>query len=191
MNIGLYFGSFNPIHIGHLIIANTVLENTKIEKIWFVVSPQNPLKDSSVLFKEEIRLQLTAIAIEQNENFEICDIEFQLSKPSYTIDTLNHLRQKYPSYSFSIIMGSDSFNAIDKWKSYNQILSYYSVFVYERPGSSLIRNNPNTITIEGPLLDISSTYIRNLIQQGKSVRYLIPDNVREIIESNKYFQEND
>ncbi|MBK8710627.1 MAG: nicotinate-nucleotide adenylyltransferase [Niastella sp.] len=188
MNIGLYFGSFNPIHIGHLIIANYITQNYNINELWFVVSPQNPFKASSSLLNENHRLQLINLAIEGENKLRGSNIEFKLPKPSYTIDTLAYLKEKYPQHRFSIIMGSDSFQNIHKWKNYQAILTNYPICIYNRPGFPITNIYDADITImDAPLLQISSTEIRKLIKEKKSIRYLVPDIVKEEIENNHYY----
>ena len=189
MKIGLYFGSFNPIHIGHLIIANFVAQNSDIQQIWFVVSPQNPLKKSSTLLNEYDRLYMVRTAIENNVRFRASDIEFKLPRPSYTIDTLTYLKEKYPQNEFTVILGSDSLQNISKWKNSDLLLKNYTLQVYQRPGFE-VQSSPekNIHLLAAPLLDISSTYIRTAIQQGKSIQYLVPDKVLEEIERNGYYK---
>ena len=189
MKIGLYFGSFNPIHIGHLIIANNAINNTPLQQVWLVVSPQNPLKQSASLLNEYNRLHLIQLAIEGEIKLRASDIEFQLPRPSYTIDTLVYLIEKYPKNEFSIIMGSDSLANLHKWKNYQIITANYPIYVYERQGFEI--NNAkeaNVIPFTAPVLPISSTLIRTLIKQGKSIRYLVPDKVMEEIERNQYYK---
>jgi nicotinate-nucleotide adenylyltransferase len=189
MKIGLYFGSFNPVHIGHLIIANHIINNTDLKKIWFVISPQNPLKLSKTLLNEYQRLHLVRLAIEDDNNLKASDIEFTLPRPSYTIDTLTYLREKYPQHQFAIIMGSDSFQNIYKWKNYQQLIDNNKIIIFKRPGFEIKKTYPSLIILDNaPLLDISSTTIRNLINNGKSIRYLVPDKVREEIENCGYFK---
>ncbi len=191
MKIGLYFGSFNPIHNGHLIIANYVLQESDIDQVWFIVSPQNPLKSSKSLLNEYHRLYLVQCAIEGEKNLRAMDIEFKLPKPSYTADTLAYLKEKYPSYQFSIIMGSDSFSNLHRWKNYEFILRNYQIYVYKRMGEDIKKQanaNAHTIIMEAPLLQISATHIRENIKQGKSIRYLVPEAVREEIEKNGYYK---
>lgn len=190
MKIGLYFGSFNPVHHGHLIIANFIVQQTGIDQVWLVVSPQNPLKQSGSLLNEYNRLYLVQIAIEDEPSLKASDIEFRLPKPSYTIDTLTYLQEKYPSHEFSVVMGSDSYQNLPAWKNYKQLLSNYQVIVYERPGFEIknIHEQSNTIILKAPLLEISSTYIRKTIKQGKSIRYLVPERVRIEIEQNGYYR---
>ena len=191
MRIGLYFGSFNPIHHGHLIIANYILENTGLDQVWFVVSPQNPLKPSSSLLNEYHRLFLVQAAIEGENNLKASDIEFKLPKPSYTVDTLAYLQEKYPAHEFSIIMGSDSFQNLPKWKNHHWLLQHYPVYVYKRPAHEVLpsfEDAKKIIVLDAPLLPISATGIRKNIKAGKSIRYLVPDAVREEIERNGYYK---
>lgn len=189
MNIGLYFGSFNPVHTGHLIIANHILNNTDIQRLWFVVSPQNPFKVDSSLLNKYNRLRLLQLATEDDNRIKISDIEFNLPTPSYTAVTLAHLQEKHPDYHFSIIMGSDSFQNLHKWKNVEYILNNYSIIVYKRPGFEVVNTINAKLTIaEAPLLDISATQIRKLIKEGKSIRYLVPEKVKEEIETSGYYK---
>jgi nicotinate-nucleotide adenylyltransferase len=189
MKIGLYFGSFNPIHIGHLIIANHIANSTPLQQIWFVVSPQNPLKNSSSLLNEYHRLHLIKSAIEGENKLQASNIEFHLPKPSYTVDTLTYLNEKFPQHEFSIIMGSDSFSNITNWKNYELILKNYPLYIYGRKGFDIKDSLGATlILLEAPFLEISSTHIRNLLKNGKSARYLLPDIVNEEIEKNNYYR---
>lgn len=191
MKIGLYFGSFNPIHHGHLIIASHILNNSDLDQLWFVVSPQNPLKPSAGLLNEYHRFYLVQLSVEGEKNMRAVDIEFKLPKPSYTIDTLTYLQEKYPDYSFSVIMGSDSYQNISRWKNYEQILKNYPIYIYPRPGSSelVTQNQANVYLVKAPQLEISATQVRNNIKQGKSIRYLVPDKVKEEIEKNGYYKQ--
>jgi nicotinate-nucleotide adenylyltransferase len=189
MHIGLYFGSFNPIHIGHLIVANHIVENTEVDKVWFVVSPHNPLKDAHSLLNEYHRLHLVELAIEDNSKFRASNVEFHLPKPSFTIDTLTYLAEKFPLERFSVILGSDSFQNIHRWKNYQNLVGNYSFIVYNRPGFAIKEQHGADITVmDAPMLHISSTYIRQQIKTGKSVRYLLPEPVFSYIESNRYYQ---
>ena len=188
MKIGLYFGSFNPVHNGHLIITEHLLNNTDLQQVWLIVSPQNPLKKSSSLLNEYHRLHLVKSAIDGEKNIKASSIEFQLPKPSYTIDTLTHLKEKYPQHLFSIIMGSDSFNNIQKWKNYEVLLKEYSIYIYKRLGFEITKQLKNIIVLDAPLIEISSTRIRELIKSGKSIRYLVPDIVKDEIENNNYYR---
>lgn len=191
MKIGLFFGSFNPIHVGHLIIANLMAETTDLKKVWFVISPQNPFKPSKGLLHEFDRYDLVRAAIFDNYRLEATDIEFHLPKPSYTIHTLVHLREKHPDKEFKIIMGEDNLVNFTKWKNYQQILNDYGLYVYPRPGTQLseLRTHPNVTCIEAPLLDISATYIRSCIRNKHSVRYLVPDAVEERIRVKGFYQD--
>lgn len=189
MKIGLYFGSFNPIHVGHMIIANHVLNYTDLKKIWFVVSPQNPLKHSHTLLNEYHRLQLVRLAVDDNPALVASDVEFKLPRPSYTIDTLTYLKEKYPKNEFSVIMGSDSFQNIQKWKNYETLITSNRIIIYQRPGFDVKEAYPSILILdETPLLEISSTYIRKLIKQRKSIRYLVPDKTVEEIENFGYYK---
>lgn len=188
MKIGLYFGSFNPVHIGHLIIASHIIENSDLQEIWMVVSPQNPFKNSQSLLNENHRLNLVRTATEGEKNIKASNVEFKLPKPSYTINTLTYLKEKYPEREFSIIMGSDSFQNLPNWKNAELIAKNHTIYIYPRPGFEI--NNTlqaNIIKVDAPLLEISSTHIREFIAEGKSIRYLVPDNVKEEIEANHYY----
>ncbi|MCC7401514.1 MAG: nicotinate-nucleotide adenylyltransferase [Chitinophagaceae bacterium] len=188
MIIGLYFGSFNPIHIGHLIIANHVLNETDLKKIWFVVSPQNPLKTESGLLNEYQRLHLLRLATEDDTRIKVSDIEFHLPRPSFTSNTLAYLQEKYPARQFKIIMGSDSFQNLHKWKNWETIVSNYEIIVYLRPGFEIENKiQAKLIILNAPLLEISSTHIRELIAQKKSARYLVTDKVYEEILKGRYY----
>lgn len=189
MKIGLYFGSFNPVHIAHLIIANHILNETYIEKVWFVVSPQNPFKEESNLLNEYHRLHLVRLAAEDDTRIKASDIEFSLPKPSYTTATLAYLADKHPEHEFGIILGSDSFQNLHKWKNYEVIVKNYPLYVYIRSGFEAKNNiGANLHILEAPLLQLSSTQIRKYIKEGKSVRYMIPDKVLEEIEKGGYYK---
>ncbi len=189
MKIGLYFGSFNPIHVGHLIIANHVLNETENDKLWFVVTPQNPFKKENSLLNEYHRLKLVQIAIEEDNRIKAVDIEFSLPKPSYTAATLMYLAEKYPEHSFRIIMGSDSFQNLHKWKNAEFIIKNYKIYVYIRPGFEIQNTlGANLQVLDAPLLQLSSTQIRQNIKEGKSVRYLLPNKVLEEIEKGNYYK---
>lgn len=190
MKIGLFFGSFNPIHIGHLIIANIIAETSDLDKVWFVVSPQNPFKPSKGLLHEFDRFDMVRAAIHDNFHLEVSDVEFNLPRPSYTIHTLLHLNQKFPDKQFSIIMGEDNLSSFKKWKSHEIILNDYGLYVYPRPGvqPSELKSHPNVKFVEAPLLDISATFIRNCIRRQQSVRYLVPDVVEEMIRGKGFYQ---
>jgi len=189
MKIGLYFGSFNPIHTGHLIIANHILNVTDVKKVWFVVSPQNPFKTSLTLLKEYDRFHLVQLAIEGDDRLKASDIEFSLPRPSYTVHTLAYLKEKYPDYQFKIIMGSDSFQNINKWKNADVILKNYHLLIYNRPGFNISEtHNAKVELLNAPLLEISATHVRKLVEEGKSVKYLVPSKVEDEILANRYFK---
>ncbi|MEO8412121.1 MAG: nicotinate (nicotinamide) nucleotide adenylyltransferase [Ginsengibacter sp.] len=188
MKIGLYFGSFNPVHVGHLIIASHIANSTMLEQVWFVISPHNPLKKEATLLNEHHRKHLIDVSIEGEKKLKTSSIEFKLPKPSYTIDTLTYLSEKFPEHHFSIIMGSDSYSNINRWKNYAVLLKNYEIYIYERPGFKIKENTAANITIlKAPLLEISSTRIRELIQAKKSIRFLVPDMVKEEIEKHQYY----
>ena len=187
MSIGLYFGSFNPIHVGHLIIANHLQSNGYVKEVWFVISPQNPFKTQTLL-NQNHRLHLVRVALEGEVFLKASNIEFNLPKPSYTINTLAYLKEKYPGKEFTIILGSDGFQNISKWKNASTILENYQLLVYKRPGFDINETFGARITVaEAPLLEISSTHIRNMIRQRKSIRYLVPDSVKTEIEKNNFY----
>ncbi len=189
MHVGLYFGSFNPVHTGHCIIANHLINVTSLKQVWFVVSPQNPLKSSASLLNEYHRLHMVQMAIEGEFSLKASDIEFQLPRPSYTIDTLTYLQEKHSNYSFSIIMGSDSFQNLKKWKNYQLLISRFKIYIYLRPGFEVENvNSANIELVDAPLLQISSTHVRENIRNKKSIRFLVPDKVKEEIERNSYYK---
>ena len=189
MTIGLYFGSFNPVHVGHLIIAKHVLNTTDLRQVWMIVSPQNPLKPSVSLINEYARLRLLQTALEGEYNLKASKIEFNLPKPSYTVNTLAYLKEKYPQHEFAVIMGSDSFCNLTKWKNYQVIIKNHLLYIYNRSGFTVENTlNASIKILEAPILEISSTRIRELIKQGKSIRYMVPDVVKEEIERNGYYK---
>ena len=190
MKIGLFFGSFNPIHIGHLVIANFMAENTDLQKVWFVVSPHNPLKEKKSLLRDNDRLHLVRLATEDNSKFKVSDIEFKLPQPSYTIHTLVHLKEKYPQHEFCLIMGSDNLESFDKWKNYEIILRDYEIYVYSRAEKlkSPLANHEHIKIFDVPVMDISSSEIRKLIGEKKSVRYLLPEIVFEEVKARKFYK---
>lgn len=189
MNIGLYFGSFNPIHHGHLIIAQHLLNETDLEQVWMVISPQNPFKPQKQLLNEYHRLHLAHLAIGDNSKIKASDIEFGLPKPSYTIDTITYLKEKYPQHNFSIIMGSDGLQNLDKWKNASKLMQENPFYVYRRPGFEIIQHSiKKLILVDAPLLQISATHIRELIREQKSIRYLVPDAVIEELNRNNYYK---
>jgi nicotinate-nucleotide adenylyltransferase len=187
--IGLFFGSFNPIHIGHLIIANVMARNTDLHKVWLVVSPQNPLKASKGLLHEFDRYDLVKAAISDNHKLEVSDIEFHLPKPSFTVNTLAHLAEKHPTQEFKIILGADNLENFTKWKNHEFILENYGLYVYPRPNAqeTVLIKHPNVKMVESPLIDISATYIRKCIRNKKSIRYLVPEVVEQMIQAKQFY----
>lgn len=185
MKIGLLFGSFNPIHIGHTALANYIVEYSDLEQIWFVVSPQNPFKTSEGLLPEEHRLNMVELAIGNDNRFKSCAVEFQMPKPSFTIDTLTLLSDKYPENEFVVLMGGDNIQHIERWKDYKNLLKTYEIWVYMRPGYTFASEYTNVKKIEAPLLDISSTFIRDSYCSGSDVRHFLKADVHQYIEENK------
>ncbi len=188
--IGLFFGSFNPIHIGHLIIANIMAENADLNKVWFVVSPQNPFKPSKGLLHEFDRYDMVKAAIADHYKLEVSDVEFNLPKPSYTIHTLAYLTEKFPGKEFKVIMGEDNLENFSKWKNHDEILNQFGLYVYPRPNvtNSEFTRHANVKMIEAPLLDISATYIRNCIKNNKSIHYLVPEPVEQMIRLKDFYR---
>jgi len=173
---GLFFGSFNPIHVGHMVIANYMIEFGDLDELWFVVSPHNPLKEKKTLLKGFHRLEMVRLAVEEDDRFRESDIEFHMPRPSYTIDTLTYLSEKHPSREFRLVMGSDGLKTFHKWKHADQIIQKYHRLVYPRPGATRERlaEVTNATWMDAPLMDISSSFIRCAIGQGKDVRYMVP-----------------
>lgn len=190
MNVGLFFGSFNPIHIGHMIIANQMVESDLVEQVWFVVSPQNPFKSRNSLLHEFDRIDMVRAAINDQYQFMASDIEFNMPKPSYTIDTLTLLKEKHPDYQFSIIVGEDNLYSFHKWKNSEQILDQYDLLVYPRKNSraSDLKDRKKIHFVESPEIDVSASFIRNSIKKGRSVRYLVTNEVLELLESRQYYK---
>ena len=188
MKVGLFFGSFNPIHIGHLIIANIAQQNTDVDEVWFIVSPQNPFKHNKNLLHEFDRLDLVQQAISEDFHFKVSDIEFNMNRPSYTIDTLAVLREKY-DHDFRLIIGEDNLASFTKWKNHQIILDDFGLIVYPRPNSkeSELIAHPRVEMIEAPKIDISATLIRKMIRSGKSIKYLVPESVEQQIIAKKFF----
>ena len=188
--IGLFFGSFNPIHIGHMIIANIMAENADLHKVWFVVSPQNPFKPSKGLLHEFDRYDMVKAAIADHYKLEASDVEFNLPKPSFTIHTLAYLTEKFPGKEFKVIIGEDNLENFTKWKNHEEILNQFGLYVYPRPHvtNSELKRHPHVKMIEAPLLDISATYIRNCIKSNKSIRYLVPESVEQMIRLKDFYR---
>ncbi len=191
MKIGLFFGSFNPIHHGHLIIANIMATTTDLDEVWFVVSPKNPFKSSNSLLHEHDRYEMVEVAIKGNPNFMVSDIEFHMPRPSFTIDTMTYLADKHPHHQFFLIIGSDNLLSFHKWKNSQSILDNFGLLVYRRPGYSekkfKVQDRSNIRYVEAPLLEISATFIRKQIAQGHSIQYLTPDPVIHMIKDRKFY----
>lgn len=176
MITGLYFGSFNPIHIGHMAIANFMIEFSELDQLWFVVSPQNPLKEKKSLLKDYHRLEMVRLAVEEDDRFRASDIEFHLPTPSYTIDTLAYLEEKHPGIEFQLVMGADGLRTFHKWKHADLITQKYHRLIYPRPDTDMNAASllPNATVVDAPLMEISSSFIRTAIREGKDIRHLVP-----------------
>ncbi|WP_312082554.1 nicotinate (nicotinamide) nucleotide adenylyltransferase [Epilithonimonas hominis] len=195
--IGLFFGSFNPIHIGHLILANYILEHSDMQELWFVVSPQNPFKDKKSLLKDHNRLDMVQLAIKNYPKMRASNVEFSLPTPSYTIDTLTYLQEKHPDYSFSLIMGEDNLKSLHKWKNYELLLKNHQIIVYPRIlGEDIstplnvteLKNHHNIHKIDAPIIELSATEIRDMIKSGKNVRPMLPPEVFEYLDGSSFYK---
>ncbi|AQW90940.1 nicotinate-nucleotide adenylyltransferase [Elizabethkingia anophelis] len=190
---GLFFGSFNPIHIGHLILSNYILENTDLEEIWFIVSPQNPFKSKANLLDEYNRLEMVNLAVQSYPKLKASDIEFSLPRPSYTIDTLTYLHEKYPDHGFCLIMGEDNLESLPKWKNYEQLIAHHELIVYprvfsEKKNTDQYLQDSNIHLIKAPIVELSATEIRNMIKAGKNVRPMLPPEVFEYLEGSNFYK---
>ena len=190
MNIGLFFGSFNPIHIGHLALAEYMLEFTELDRIWFVVSPHNPLKSKDSLLADHHRLEMVHLATHDDNRFRVSDIEFRMPQPSYTIDTLSYLEEKYPEHKFSLILGTDNLDTFHKWKNADLIIKKYHRYIYPRFEGSQdkTRSHENITIVDAPRIEISSSFIRQSIKDGKSVRYFMPEKVFEYVDRMNFYK---
>lgn len=190
MKVGLFFGSFNPIHAGHMVLANYMLEFTDLDRIWFVISPHNPLKKKSSLLHERHRLQMVQIAIGDNNKLKASDVEFKLPQPSYTVNTLAHLKEKYPANDFVLLMGADNLATFHKWKNFEEILKYHEIYVYPRREHTDIEagEKGKIKLVPAPLMEISSTMIRNAIKEKKDIRYFVPEKVWDYISEMHFYK---
>jgi len=192
MKIGLYFGSFNPIHIGHLIIANQLVENSDLDQIWFVVTPHNPFKKKSTLLDNYQRLEMVYLATKDYDTLKESDIEFNLPQPNYTVNTLVHLTEKYPKHEFALIMGEDNLKSFHKWKNYQTILEYHSIYVYPRISEGKVdtqfNNHPKITRVDAPIIELSSTMVRKAIKEGKNVKPLLPENVWAYLDEMNFYK---
>jgi nicotinate-nucleotide adenylyltransferase len=192
MKIGLYFGTYNPIHVGHLIIANHMAEHADLDQVWMVVTPHNPLKKKATLLDDHQRLQMVYLATEDFPKIKPSDIEFKLPQPNYTVNTLIHLHEKYPDYEFSLIMGEDNLKTLYKWKNYEVILENHNIYVYPRISSEEenleLKNHPKVHIIDAPIVEISSTDIRHNIKKGKNIRPLLSHKVWDHIDHNNFYR---
>ncbi len=191
MKIGLFFGSFNPIHIGHLVIANHMVEFTDLDEVWFVVSPHNPHKKKTTLLDDYHRLEMVRLAIDENYKLRASDIEFSLPQPSYTIDTLTYISEKYPEHYFSLLMGMDNLETFHRWKNYEMILENYELYVYPRIGSNegqLAGHSKIHIIQDVPIMQISATFIRKAIQEGKNIAPLLCPAVWNFLDKNNFYR---
>ena len=188
--IGLFFGSFNPVHNGHLMLANYIVEYTDLDSIWFVVSPQNPFKDKESLLQDRHRYDMLEMAVKNDSRFEVCNIEFNMPKPSYTIDTLNRLAELYPETEFHLICGMDNLVDFKKWKNAQEILDNYHLLVYPRKGydGGELVNHKSVRIINAPEIEISSTFIRNAVAENKDVRYFMPEKSYNYMIDNNFYK---
>lgn len=187
---GLFFGSFNPIHVGHLIIANYMASFSGLKEVWLVVSPHNPLKQKSGLANMYDRLEMAKLATENAPQIRVSDIEFKLPQPSYTIDTLAHLHERYPEKEFVLIMGADNLSSLKKWKNFEVLLQNYQIYVYPRLGADVSEwlNHPSITFTNTPVMEISSTFIRKAIKENKNVQFFVPDNVLVFIDQKSMYR---
>ena len=190
LKIGLFFGSFNPIHIGHMAIANYLVEFSEINQLWFVVSPQNPFKKIENLLSDHHRLEMTMQAVNDDPRFRVSDVELHMSKPSYTIDTLKTLQNKFPTHQFALILGSDNLEGFSQWKNYETILENYEIMVYPRPGfdPSKFISHKNIRNVDAPMIEISSSFIRDSIRNRKNMRFFLPQKVWEYMEEMQFYK---
>ena len=192
MKIGLYFGTFNPIHIGHLVIANHMAEYSDLNQIWFVVTPQSPFKVKQSMLDNYQRLEMVYRATKDYDKLKPSDIEFNLPQPNYTVNTLAYLQEKYPKYEFSLIMGEDNLKGFHKWKNYDIILENHHIYVYPRLSEGVVEtkfeDHPHIKKVDAPIMELSSTFIRNAIKQGKNVKPMLPEHVWEYVDEMNFYR---
>jgi nicotinate-nucleotide adenylyltransferase len=192
MKVGLFFGSFNPIHVGHMIIANYMVEFTNLDEVWFVVTPHNPFKEKKTLLSDNHRYQTVMVATEDYIKLKPSRVEFDLPQPNYTIDTLTHLYENYPQYEFSLIMGEDNLNSFHKWKNYEMIIENHSIYVYprifEKRKKSKFHDHLKVNFVDAPIVEISSTFIRNAIHNNKDIKSFLPSNVWKYIDEMNFYK---
>jgi nicotinate-nucleotide adenylyltransferase len=204
MNIGLYFGTFNPIHVGHLIIANYMADQTDLDQVWLIVSPQNPLKEKNTLLSDHHRLALVKVALDDNPKLRASDVEFKLTKPSYTVNTMVHLKEQYPEHTFSLIMGEDNLRTLHKWYNHEYLLRNHTIYVYPRAltyqeEKDMLKDDPtekldshaNIIyCAEAPVMKVSASFIRDAIKEGKDVRYLLTEPVVKYVDEMNFYRKD-
>lgn len=203
MNIGLYFGTYNPIHVGHLIIANYMVDYTDLDQVWLVVTPQNPLKEKASLLDDYHRLALVRVAVEGNDKLKASNIEFDLPQPSYTINTLTYLQEKYPEHLFSLIMGEDNLRTFHKWKNHEEIIRNHKIYVYPRAlteqerieqqvnndsSHNIFSDHRNVILCDAPVMKVSSSFIRQAIKDKKDVQYLLSEPVYKYLTEMHFYE---
>ena len=191
--IGLYFGTFNPIHIGHLAIANHIAEYSELDQVWFVITPQSPFKKKASLLADHHRYQLVQIAVEDYPKLKASDIEFKLDQPNYTVTTLAYITEKYPNDHFHLIMGEDNLRSFHKWKNYETILAHHHIYVYPRvydkkEMSSQFDEHPKVHHVKAPIMEISSTFIRNAIREKKNIQPLLPCKVWQYLDEMNFYK---
>lgn len=191
--VGLFFGSFNPVHIGHIILANYILEHSDMQELWFVVSPHNPFKEKKTLLKDYNRLDMVQLAVKNYPKMQASNVEFALPQPSYTIDTLTYLKEKYPETNFALIMGEDNLSSLNKWKNADLLMKNHQIIVYPRlfDGQSTEKNYPrheNITLVKAPVIELSATEIRQMIKDGKNVRPMLPPEVFEYLDGSSFYK---
>lgn len=192
MTVGLYFGTFNPIHVGHLIIANHMAEFSELDQVWIVVTPHNPHKEKRTLLDDYTRLEMVRLATEEYPKIRPSDIEFKLPQPNFTVNTLAHLQEKFPQHEFALIMGEDNLKSLHKWKNYGVILERHKIYYYPRISAGIaeteIASHPNISRVDAPVIELSSTFIRDNIKSGKNIRPMLPEKVWRYVDENNLYR---